>query len=111
MLNLLSNAIKFTRTGGEVGISVRVTADKSLRISVADTGIGMDEAGLRRASEPFGRVNDDQYGPTEGTGLGLPIARGLIALHGGRLEIESAPGAGTTVNLFFPPARLIPADD
>ncbi len=110
LLNLLSNAIKFTRPGGEVGISVRVTTDGSLRISVADTGIGMDEAGLRRAIEPFGRISDDQYGPTEGTGLGLPIARGLMALHGGRMEIESAPGAGTTVNLIFPPSRLIPAD-
>ncbi len=110
MLNLLSNAIKFTRPGGEVGISVRVHSDNSLRISVADTGIGMDEAGIRRAMEPFGRVSDDEYGPTEGTGLGLPIARGLMALHGGRLEVESAPGAGTTVNLIFPPSRLIPAD-
>ena len=110
MLNLLSNAIKFTKSGGEVGLMARVTPENTLRISVVDTGIGMDETGLRRALEPFGRVSDEKYGPTEGTGLGLPIARGLMTLHGGQLEIESAPGAGTTVNIIFPSSRLIAAD-
>lgn len=110
MLNLLSNAIKFTKPGGKIGLSVRITSDSSLKIAVVDTGIGMDEDGLRRAIEPFGRIADEQYGPTEGTGLGLPIARGLLALHGGRLEIESAPGAGTTVDVIFPSSRLIAVD-
>ena len=107
MLNLLSNAIKFTPTGGNIRLTARILDHGVLQVAVCDTGIGMTAAGVRRAMEPFGRLTEDHYGPTEGTGLGLPIARGLTALHGGTLRIESDPGAGTTVILTFPAERLV----
>ncbi len=107
ILNLLGNAIKFTPTGGEIGVSVRLTPEGTMRISVIDTGVGMDEAGIERALQPFGRIETPDRTGIEGTGLGLPIARALMEFHGGKLDIVSARDAGTTVNLTFPIDRVI----
>lgn len=101
LLNLLSNAIKFTDGGGTVTVGARVDG-KFMAIFVEDTGIGISEDDLPRLGTPFVQaeaVYSRQYG---GTGLGLSMVKGLAALHGGRLLIESTPSIGTTVTVLLP---------
>ncbi|MGE0716662.1 MAG: MASE1 domain-containing protein [Alphaproteobacteria bacterium] len=102
LLNLLANAIKFTHSGGHVTLRAAAAADGCTDIEVVDDGIGMDEAGIARALEPYGQVAGSGQG---GTGLGLPIAARLVALHGGGMTIDSAPGKGTTVRITLPGPR------
>jgi two-component system cell cycle sensor histidine kinase PleC len=78
-------------------------------VTVTDTGIGMKPEDIAIAFEPFRQVDEVLSRRYEGTGLGLPLARALAELHGGRLEIESTPGLGTTVRLWLPRERLIDA--
>jgi signal transduction histidine kinase len=99
MANLLSNAVKFTPAGGLVTVHVRVSAGGGPAIAIEDTGIGMP-ASLTPAATPA-----DTGG--HGAGLGLPLARQLVDLHNGTLEIESEVGAGTTVTVTLPAHRLI----
>jgi signal transduction histidine kinase len=101
VLNLLSNALKFTPAGGEIGIDVYRRAT-SIAISVCDTGIGMREEDIAIALEPFGQVENHGIVNNQGTGLGLPLTKQLAELHGGRLELESRPGRGTTVTILLP---------
>lgn len=107
LINLLSNAIKFTERGG-----VRVTAEHrstgEFAVAVVDTGIGIALENMDKAMAPFGQVDSTLARRHQGTGLGLPLTRSLIELHGGRLEIKSAPGVGTTAQLVFPADRVIP---
>ena len=106
LLNLLSNAAKFTPRAGRVRIGARRLSDSSTHVSVSDTGHGMTAEQARVAMEPF-RQLDHPLGRTQsGVGLGLPIVRSLMGLHGGRMEIESSPGRGTTVSLYFPAAPV-----
>jgi len=102
-VNLLSNAVKFTPEGGRVTLDVSAdTAANVLVVHVRDTGIGMAEDDVTRAMQPFQQVDgalDRHHG---GTGLGLPLAKDLVDLHGGRLSIESARGAGTTARVELP---------
>jgi signal transduction histidine kinase len=106
VLNLLSNAVKFTPTGGRVTVRASAGAD-GLRIAVTDTGIGMDEAGLALALRPFGQVDSRLARRYSGTGLGLPLSKAIVELHGGRLDIDTRPGTGTTVTAVLPPTRII----
>lgn len=108
VINLLTNAIKFTPEGGEVTLDAYQNVDDSITLSIADTGIGMDSAGVQKAMTQFGQVDSSLDRKYEGTGLGLPLTRMLVELHGGRLLIESEPGNGTTVYVNFPTERLIP---
>jgi signal transduction histidine kinase len=101
MLNLITNAIKFTPSGGQVEVSSSVGANE-LRIAVRDTGAGMAPEDIPHALEPFTQVGRDHRRHQEGTGLGLPISKTLVELHGGRFEIESALGVGTTVTIGLP---------
>ena len=101
LLNLLSNAMKFTPAGGAVTIAAKADHAR-LRISVADTGIGIPEDALPRLGRPFEQVNADQNLSRSGTGLGLALVRSLAGLHGGEMKIESKIGAGTTVTVSFP---------
>jgi signal transduction histidine kinase len=99
VFNLLSNAVKFTPTGGSVTLAAR-RLDDEIRITVTDTGIGM-------GAEDVGRIFDEFYqvGPgraQEGTGLGLALTRRLVELHLGRIEVESAPGEGSTFTVSLP---------
>jgi len=106
LLNLLSNAIKFTLDGGQV--TVRATRDVSgMTIEVADTGIGMDAAELDVAFSAYGQVDSRIARKHQGTGLGLPISRALVELHGGTLTAHSIKGLGTTLTLRMPAARLV----
>ena len=108
LLNLLSNAVKFTSTNGTVSIAAKVTAIGEFVITVTDTGIGMDEKSMEMAMLPFGQVDSSITRKYEGTGLGLPLSKGLVEAHGGTLEIESEVNCGTTVTVTFPPERTLP---
>jgi len=107
LFNLLSNAIKFTPAGGRVEVASARDADGSLRISIIDSGIGMSGEEIKTALEPYGQVRNDFTRTREGTGLGLPLVNALVDMHGGRLEIESEPGAGTTVTVVMPAHRVL----
>jgi signal transduction histidine kinase len=79
-------------------------------IRVIDTGIGMAAEDIPKALEPFGQVDSKLSRKYEGTGLGLPLSKALVELHGGALEIQSAPGAGTTVTVVLPVERIVRQD-
>jgi signal transduction histidine kinase len=105
MLNLLSNAVKFTESGGRVAIAVDV--DKTgCRMTVSDTGIGIPPDQLDEILEPFTQADNRLSREYEGTGLGLPITKALVELHGGTLAIESTLGQGTRVTIALPADRL-----
>ena len=104
ILSLLSNAVKFTRTGGTVTFSFETDMSGGTLIEVSDTGVGMSEAELQQALAPFGQVDSEIGRRHQGTGLGLPIVRALVALHDGSFTIDSAPGKGTIVRMVFPKA-------
>jgi signal transduction histidine kinase len=107
LLNLLTNAVKFTPTGGTVTVSARPTtaadgAPPSIEIAVSDTGIGMSKHDIEIALLPFRQVDGSLSRRHEGTGLGLPLAKSLAELHGGRLTLQSEIGVGTTVKIRLP---------
>ncbi len=110
LLNLLSNAIKFTPSGGKIYVDASVLADRSIKIGVTDTGVGIAEEDVPRALERFGQVEHVMTRLHSGTGLGLPLAAGLVELHGGVLALESKEGEGTAVTVTFPPERSIETD-
>jgi two-component system, cell cycle sensor histidine kinase PleC len=101
LLNLLSNAIKFTAAGGQVMLRIGRVAD-GIQFAIRDTGIGMDEAGIKIAMSPFGQVESPFSRMHEGTGLGLPLTLRLVNLIGGRMEISSEKGVGTLVTVTLP---------
>jgi signal transduction histidine kinase len=101
LINLMSNAVKFTPPGGKITVSAR-QRDGAIVIAVKDTGIGIAPEDLAKALEPFGQIDNEMSRRHEGTGLGLPLSKNLVELHGGTLEIASTPGVGTTVTLVFP---------
>ncbi|MEM7225169.1 MAG: ATP-binding protein [Pseudomonadota bacterium] len=107
LLNLLSNAIKFTEPGGEIWVTGEVAEDRTITLSVADTGIGMSEAEIPLAVSRFGQIEGALSRSHAGAGLGLSIAVSLMELHGGQLDIRSEKGVGTTVAVHFPPKRNI----
>jgi signal transduction histidine kinase len=105
VLNLLSNAIKFTPAGGTVSLAAERGAEADgafCVLTVADTGPGIAEEDIPRLMQPFMQAGDILTRRDKGSGLGLAIAKGLTELHGGRIELESALGAGTTVRVFLP---------
>ena len=106
LLNLLSNAIKFTSAGGSVQVRASSGTEGELCVEVIDDGIGMSEEHQRIALTPFGQVSVNFDRRYQGTGLGLPLVKSLIELHGGRLEIQSELGQGTRVGLCFPAFRI-----
>jgi signal transduction histidine kinase/HAMP domain-containing protein len=103
-LNLLSNAVKFTDAGGSVSVTLREDSGEIVA-EIADTGIGMSHGDIAVALTPFGQVDSRLERRYDGTGLGLPLAKSLVELHGGTLEIESEPGRGTTVRVRLPAAE------
>jgi two-component system cell cycle sensor histidine kinase PleC len=106
-INLLSNAVKFTPEGGTVTLSVFVNATGGATISVRDTGVGIEPHELEKVMERFGQARHDVITtPERGTGLGLPIVKGLVELHGGVVRVESEVGRGTTVTVQLPATRV-----
>ncbi len=106
VLNLLSNAIKFTPSGGRVTVTAAIAPDGGLTVSVADTGIGMSPADIDKAMTAFQQVETSYTRRHAGTGLGLPLTKRLVELHGGMLRIDSAVGVGTTVSVRFGADRV-----
>jgi len=102
LLNLATNAVQFTGEGG--AITLRAAGGDGVTITVADTGPGMDPAEIPRALEPFGQPGHPFNAPTDGTGLGLPLAKQLAETMGGTLTIDSTPGEGTCVRVSLPAA-------
>lgn len=101
VLNLLSNAVKFTPPGGEVAVTAAPT-EGGVAIAVRDTGIGIAPEDQEAIFEEFRQVGTDYARKREGTGLGLTLARRFVALHGGRLEVRSEPGRGSTFTVTLP---------
>jgi len=101
LLNILSNAIKFTPTGGRIETRV-VVGDATATITISDTGVGIAPDDLERVTLPFFQVENTLSRKFAGSGLGLSIARELVNLHGGKLEIDSTEGQGTTVRITLP---------
>jgi len=104
--NLLSNSVKFTPSGGTVTVSVRMTGNNRLKLSVRDTGIGMDEDQLETALEAFGQVDSKLSRRYQGSGLGLPLSRALAELHDAKFRVMSQPDVGTDVSVTFPSSRI-----
>jgi len=109
MLNLLCNAVKFTDRGGKVTVATRaVPAQEAaqeagqLVITIEDTGVGIAAEDLLRVGEPFFQARSSYDRRHDGTGLGVSIVKGLLALHGGAMEIESRVGEGTRVTVHLP---------
>jgi len=102
LINLLSNASKFTPEHGHVMLVARGNQDGGATICVVDSGIGMTQEQIHIALTAFGQVQSHLSRTQEGTGLGLPIARGLARQHGGDLYLESEPGEGTSAVLTLP---------
>jgi len=109
LLNLLSNAVKFTPKGGMVTCFARVESDGRIALGVRDTGIGIAEADRALVFQKFGQGRHDIVSADRGTGLGLPIVKGLVEAHGGAIALESEITRGTTVTVRFPAARARPA--
>ncbi len=106
LLNLLTNAVKFTDAGGKVAVRARLDGNRALLLQVADTGVGISRENLQRVMEPFTQADSSFSRKHEGTGLGLPLSRALVELHGGTLWIESEVGAGTVVTVRLPATRI-----
>jgi len=107
LANLVSNAVKFTPPRGEVLVRASYSDSHGYAIDVRDTGIGMAKDDIPKALSPFQQIDSDLNRKFEGTGLGLPLTKALVALHGGTLDIESEPGEGTTVTVRLPAGRAI----
>lgn len=107
LVNLLSNARKFTPKGGVVTLAGSVCADGGFNFVVRDTGIGIAPEQIPVAMSPFGQIESAFSREHHGTGLGLPLARRLIELHGGLLRLTSQVGEGTTVVLWLPKERIV----
>jgi len=109
VINLLANGIKFTPQGGEVTIKVGWTANGGQYVSIRDTGPGIPEEELPTVLESFGRGSMAIKTAEQGTGLGLPIVKGLVDLHGGQFHLRSKLREGTEVIVIFPAGRVMEA--
>ena len=106
VINLVANAIKFTPAGGSVVLTGKPQPDGSYILNVRDTGVGMTESEMLNALTPFGQNRTKLAVRHEGTGLGLPLAKAMMEVHGGSLSLESQPNRGTCVKLCFPAERV-----
>ena len=108
LLNLISNAWKFTQSGGSVTVTMRELSGL-YELRVKDTGLGMSREFLKRVFDPFERERTSAANGVEGTGLGMPITKGIVTLMGGTIEVESEQGSGTEfiVRLPLPPAEAV----
>ena len=108
VINLVGNAIKFTPTGGSVLLAGRLLPDGGYEIAIRDEGVGMTADEVKLALQPFGQIkNSGGEGARDGTGLGLPLAKAMLELHGGQLTLESQPNCGTIALMQFPAERVV----
>lgn len=107
MMKLLSNAIKFTKRGGKVTVRAAMNNAGGMTVSVTDTGIGIAPQDVPRAIESFRQIDSELNRRYPGSGLGLPLSKAMIELHGGTLTIDSQLGEGTTVGIMLPAERRV----
>jgi signal transduction histidine kinase len=105
LLNLLSNAVKFTPEGGRIGIHAK-KVDEAAEISVSDTGIGIAPEDQARIFEEFRQVGGNYAHKSEGTGLGLTLAKKFVELHGGKMWVTSELGKGSTFTFTLPESPM-----
>ena len=108
LLNLLTNALKFTPAGGKITIESWCRQDTGYVFTITDTGVGIAEEDIPMVLAPFGQVESALSRTQQGTGLGLPLTKSFVELHGGSFDIRSKIGAGTTVTVRFPSERIVP---
>lgn len=108
-INLTSNALKFTPEGGAVSVELGLTTGGDLELKIEDNGIGIDEADAERVFEPFVQIENAMSRTQQGTGLGLPLVRKIMRLHGGEVVLKSSKGVGTVVLATFPMSRFVAA--
>jgi PAS domain S-box-containing protein len=108
LLNLLTNAIKYTPAGGKITIETWCRQDTGYVFTISDTGVGIAEEDIPMVLAPFGQVESALSRTEQGTGLGLPLTKSFVELHGGSFDIRSTVGAGTTVTVRFPSERIVP---
>jgi signal transduction histidine kinase len=106
LANLISNAVKFTPPDGKIRLSAGHAADGSIDVTVQDDGIGIRRADLQKVMAMFEQADGDLNRRYEGLGLGIPLSKALIELHGGRLSMISEPSHGTSVAIHLPPDRV-----
>lgn len=111
LVNLLTNAIKFSPRNSAITIRERQSDEAGLQLTVIDHGIGIPSDQRDRIFEPFGQVRNDAMVAHEGIGLGLSLSRRIVEMHGGRLEVDSVEGDGTSASLFLPVERCLRRDD
>jgi signal transduction histidine kinase len=99
--NLISNAIKYTPDGGKISVGIDKTTDGT-QITVQDSGIGIDPKDQQTLFSKFGRIQTDFTAKVQGTGLGLYLAKQFVELHGGSIDVQSAPGKGTSFIVKLP---------
>lgn len=108
VINLVTNAVKFSKDGGRIDVGGRVLEDGQMEVSIADDGIGIPKDKIEQAMEPFGQVSEQAENAAEhGTGLGLPLAKAMVDLHGGTLDINSDIDQGTQITILFPASRVL----
>ena len=107
LVNLLSNAIKFTEAGGKVALRVWFRVDSGYVFQVVDTGIGIALGDIPKALSPFQQIDGEINRKYEGTGLGLPLTKALVEMHGGYLDLQSEVSVGTAVTVRFPAERIV----
>jgi signal transduction histidine kinase len=107
LINLLSNAAKFTPAQGHVTMRAELQPNGAFVIEVIDTGIGIDSKDIPKVFTPFSQLNAKVSRTIQGTGLGLPLARALVQLHGGTLTLASEKGVGTTATVSLPASRVV----
>ena len=108
LINLLSNAIKFTDPGGKITLKAWCSMNSGYVFQVVDTGIGIALEDIPKALMPFQQIDNRLNRKYQGTGLGLPLSKSLIEMHGGSLDLQSQVGVGTTVTVRFPAERTVP---
>jgi two-component system cell cycle sensor histidine kinase PleC len=107
LINLLSNAIKFTPAGGLINVKADRDSRGGLFISIKDNGPGIPHHEIEAAMSAFSRGSMATKKAIDGAGLGLPIVKGLMSVHGGTLELRSKAGEGTEAIVTFPPGRVL----
>lgn len=107
VLNLLSNAIRFTGSGGQVVVNTNYTTNGAVTLRISDTGVGMTSREIETALRPFRQIAHQSGIGSDGTGLGLPLTKALVEANRAEFDVASEPGRGTSVEITFPPTRVL----
>lgn len=110
LTNLFSNAVKFTPDNGGITVRAWCRAESGFVVQVTDTGIGIAPEDIPTALSKFGQIDSTLSRSYDGSGLGLPLVKSYVELHGGSLDLQSEQGVGTTVSLRFPASRIVMDD-